>query len=78
MANSKHAHLRYNILDYCFREKAFDFEQLLEYTNEKIAVDYPGEGISIRTLREDIKLLEILMGLMHHFLIWQEFTGTQI
>ena len=56
MANSKHAHLRYNILDYCFREKAFDFEQLLEYTNEKIAVDYPGEGISIRTLREDIKL----------------------
>ena len=58
MANSKHAHLRYNILDYCFREKAFEFEELLEYTNEKIAEYYPGEGISQRTLREDIKLFK--------------------
>ena len=58
MANSKHAHLRYNILDYCFREKAFNFDQLLEYTNEKIADSYPGEGISVRTLREDIKLFK--------------------
>ena len=56
MANSKHAHLRYNILDYCFRYKALSAEQLLEYVNDKIIELYPGETISIRTLREDIKL----------------------
>lgn len=56
MANSKHAHVRYNILDYCFRNKAFTFNELLEYINEKIAESYPGEGISTRTLRGDIKV----------------------
>lgn len=56
MANSKHAHLRYNILDYCFRKKAFTFNELLEYVNDKIEEYYPGESISERTLREDIKL----------------------
>ena len=56
MANSKHAHLRYNILDYCFRNKSFTFQETLHYLNEKIAELYPGEGISTRTLREDIKI----------------------
>ena len=56
MANSKHAHLRYNILDYCFRTKAFTFNQLLEYVNDKIAEIYSGEGIEIRTLRADLKV----------------------
>ncbi|KOY51929.1 helix-turn-helix transcriptional regulator [Polaribacter dokdonensis] len=56
MANSKHAHLRYNILDYCFRNKAFTFNQLLEYVNDKIAEIYSGEGIEIRTLRADLKV----------------------
>jgi predicted DNA-binding transcriptional regulator YafY len=56
MANSKHAHLRYNILDYCFRCKALTFEEVLRILNEKIAESYPGEGISVRTLREDIKV----------------------
>ncbi|GGG88579.1 WYL domain-containing protein [Polaribacter pacificus] len=56
MANSKHAHLRYNILDYCFKNKAFTFNQLLEFVNNKIEELYPAEGISIRTLREDLKL----------------------
>lgn len=56
MANSKHAHVRYNILDYCFRNKALTFKQLLEHLNHKIAELFPGEGISERTLREDIKL----------------------
>lgn len=45
MANSKHAHLRYNILDYCFRYKALSSEQLLEYVNDKIIELYPGETI---------------------------------
>jgi predicted DNA-binding transcriptional regulator YafY len=56
MANSKHAHVRYNLLDYCFRNKSFTFKQLLRFLNEKIAELYPGEGISIRTLRDDIKV----------------------
>ena len=56
MANSKHAHIRYNILDYCFRNKSFTFDEILRFLNEKIAELYPGEGISTRTLREDIKV----------------------
>ena len=56
MAHSKHAHLRYNILDYCFRKKNLTFSQLLEYVNEKIADHYPGEGINERTLRKDLKV----------------------
>jgi predicted DNA-binding transcriptional regulator YafY len=56
MANSKHAHIRYNILDYCFRNKSFSFNDLLSFVNDKIAELYPGEGISTRTLREDIKV----------------------
>ena len=56
MANSKHAHIRYNILDYCFRNKSFTFNEMLRFLNEKIAELYPGEGISVRTLREDIKV----------------------
>jgi len=56
MANSKHAHIRYNILDYCFRNKSFTFNEVLNFLNEKIAELYPGEGISTRTLREDIKV----------------------
>ena len=56
MANSKHAHIRYNILDYCFRNKSFTFQETLRYLNEKIAELYPGEDISTRTLREDIKV----------------------
>lgn len=56
MANSKHAHLRYNILDYCFRNKSYGFEELLRTLNEGISELYPGEEVSERTLREDIKL----------------------
>ncbi len=56
MANSKHAHIRYNILDNCFRRKSFDFDTLHKYLNEKIAEIFPGEGVSVKTLRDDIKL----------------------
>lgn len=56
MANSKHAHLRYNFLDYCFRTKSYKFDELLKALNEKIADYYPGEGVAERTLREDIKV----------------------
>ena len=56
MANSKHAHLRYNILDHCFRNKSYGFEELLKVLNEGITELYPGEEISKRTLRDDIKV----------------------
>ena len=56
MANSKHAHIRYNFLDYCFRNKSFKFDDLLYHLNNRIAEIHPGEGISIRTLRDDIKV----------------------
>lgn len=56
MANSTHAHLRYNILDHCFRNKSYGFEELLSVVNEGIEELYPGENISERTLREDIKV----------------------
>ena len=56
MANSKHAHLRYNFLDYCFRNRAYSFEQLLDAVNEKIKDYYPNESIATRTLREDLKV----------------------
>ncbi|WP_370214154.1 helix-turn-helix transcriptional regulator [Mesoflavibacter profundi] len=56
MANSTHAHLRYNILDHCFRYRSYSFEELLKAVNEGIEELYPGESISERTLREDIKV----------------------
>jgi predicted DNA-binding transcriptional regulator YafY len=56
LANSKHAHLRYNLIDYCLKYKVFNFNQLLEYINNKISEVFPGETIATRTLREDLKL----------------------
>lgn len=56
MANSTHAHLRYNIMDYCFRNKSYSFEELLYVINEGIGELYKGEGISVRTLRTDLKV----------------------
>lgn len=56
MANSTHAHLRYNIMDYCFQNKSYTFDELLRVVNEAIAEVYPGDGISTRTLREDLKV----------------------
>lgn len=56
MSYSKHAHLRYNILDYCFRKRAFTFSQLHEYVNEQLSYFYENEAVSIRTLRDDLKV----------------------
>lgn len=43
-------------MDYCFRTRSFDFDQLLDYVNQRIDDYYPGESISIRALRTDLKL----------------------
>lgn len=58
MSNSKHAHYRYNILDKCFRrrERPFSFKEMLAYVNEEVGEVYPGEGISVRTLRADMQI----------------------
>lgn len=56
MSFSKHAHIRYNILDYCFRKRAFTFNQLHRYLNEKLSLHYDNESVSIRTLRDDLKI----------------------
>lgn len=56
MANSKHAHFRYNILDYCFRNKNFTFKELLVYVNNRLEEVYPGEQIATRTLRNDLEV----------------------
>src|SRR5690625_3580111 len=58
MSNSKNAHYRYNILDKCFRRRSnpYTIDTLLEEVNEKVDELYPGESISIRTLRLDIQL----------------------
>jgi hypothetical protein len=57
MANSKHEHVRYNILDYCFRNKSFTFNELSSFVIDKIAELYTVKGIAIRVLRDDIKVL---------------------
>ncbi|MFV1449148.1 WYL domain-containing protein [Maribacter sp. HS] len=56
MANSKHAHFRYNILDEYFRKRSLYFDELLVALNEAIEIRYPNESVSIRTLREDLKV----------------------
>lgn len=47
MANSKHAHFRYNILDYCFRKLALSKKQLFSFLNEKLKNNYDGEQIQL-------------------------------
>ncbi len=58
MSNSKHAHFRYNILDQCFRrrERPFTFQELMDEVNERVSEVFPGKGVSVRTLRQDIQL----------------------
>lgn len=56
MANSKHAHYRYNILDYCFSQKSFQINELLDYLNQRIQERYDGETIGERTLRQDLRV----------------------
>lgn len=56
MANSKHAHYRYNILDYCFRNLALSKKELLDFLNQKLDQAYDGEQIQLRQLDADLNL----------------------
>ncbi|GAA4801887.1 WYL domain-containing protein [Litoribaculum gwangyangense] len=56
MAFSKHAHYRYNILDFCFRKLALSKEELKDHLNQKLEVAYDGEQIAMRQLDNDLKV----------------------
>ena len=60
MATVKHAIVRYIALDKCFSNpyKKFSFDCLMEVCNKAIYMEYGDDsGISVRTLREDIKFM---------------------
>jgi len=54
MANSKHAHYRYNLMDDCFRNKSLDKAELLDCINKGLEREYDGEQIKIRQLDSDL------------------------
>ena len=61
MATNKHAQIRYKVLDTCFRNrgKNYTFEDLMDACNDALAiVDPKSNGISVRTLRDDIAFIE--------------------
>tara|TARA_R110002072_G_scaffold7503_2_gene40594 strand:+ start:344133 stop:345137 length:1005 start_codon:yes stop_codon:yes gene_type:complete len=62
MANSKHAHFRYNILDFCFRKLALRKDQLLTYVNNRLEREYDGETIQLRQLDADLRLFRSKKG----------------
>ena len=49
MANSKHAYYRYNVMDYCFRNKSFNKTELINYHQcTCLEREYDGEYIRLR------------------------------
>lgn len=54
MANSKHAHYRYNLMDYCFRNESLNKAELLEFINVRLESEYDGESIQMRRLADDL------------------------
>jgi predicted DNA-binding transcriptional regulator YafY len=61
MATNKHAQIRYKILDSCFRNtgRTYTFDDLMDACNDALAeIDPKSNGISIRTLRDDISFME--------------------
>ncbi len=65
MATNKHAQIRYKVLDTCFKNTGRDytFEDLIDAINETLVdVDPSADGISVRTVREDIAFMESELG----------------
>ncbi len=61
MATNKHAQIRYKILDTCFRNtgRNYTFDDLMDACNDALAeFDPKSNGISVRTIREDIAFME--------------------
>lgn len=56
MANSKHAHYRYNLMDECFRNKSLIKTDLLNFINDSLEREYDGENIQLRQLDSDLKV----------------------
>lgn len=65
MSNTKHALIRYKILDKCFRNtgKKYYIDDLIEACNVKLAeIDPDSDGISRRTIFDDISFMESAEG----------------
>jgi predicted DNA-binding transcriptional regulator YafY len=65
MATNKHAQIRYKVLDSCFKNTGRDytFEDLIDAINDALAeIDPSADGISVRTVREDIAFMESELG----------------
>jgi predicted DNA-binding transcriptional regulator YafY len=61
MATNKHAQIRYKILDSCFRNsgRTYTFEELMDACCDSLAeIDSKSNGVSVRTIREDISFME--------------------
>lgn len=61
MATNKHAQIRYKVLDSCFRNtgRTYTFEELMDACCDALAeIDPTSNGVSIRTIREDIAFME--------------------
>jgi predicted DNA-binding transcriptional regulator YafY len=61
MATTKYAQIRYKVLDSCFRNsgRTYTFEDLMNECGDALsAIDPSSNGISVRTLREDIAFME--------------------
>jgi predicted DNA-binding transcriptional regulator YafY len=61
MATTKYAQIRYKVLDSCFRNsgRTYTFEDLMnECCDALSAIDPSSNGISVRTLRDDISFME--------------------
>lgn len=61
MATNKHAQIRYKILDSCFRNsgRTYTFEELMDSCCDALTeIDSKSNGVSVRTIREDIAFME--------------------
>ncbi|WP_027452581.1 helix-turn-helix transcriptional regulator [Segatella albensis] len=54
MPINKNAFMRYQLLDYCFHNKRYNIEQLVDYVSDKL-----GYNISLRQIREDISNMKL-------------------
>ena len=54
MPVNKNAFVRYQLLDYCFRNKRYNIDNLVDYVSDKL-----GYNISLRQIREDISNMKL-------------------
>ncbi|QZE15708.1 WYL domain-containing protein [Halosquirtibacter laminarini] len=64
MSSNKHANIRYNVLDRCFRDykRKYFWQDLLKECNKELELENGCEGIKRRQLLADIKFMESEQG----------------